>query len=698
MRGEALIMRLKNIFLISVIIVLFNSCLDKYNDFEMKTDTQLIAPVAYGSFTLGDILSNFTEDSLFETGSENELVFQFREDEVLELTVNDFFSLPSNIPVTESSETLGYISLKDSTYYELINLKELIDRVKISDEISEFSDGERHVFPDAQVGSEYSALLTWEIADFNFIKEADFHTGNIDFSLKNNFPANCEVEFQVFDNDMNVIQVLEFGKKSPGGLKPGESEKYTFSLNDRSVIAPIYYKITKLHFFETPDEVIIEMNNGFEITVELSDILLDQGVFTSFDFSYNSGIKKINMSIADSVEISKAVIQSGQMIFNIYKRFEPGGILTVNLLNLYKNGNPFSFSVNLNKDGVIPEFIDLSGCELKLSGPNNQLNYFEYSFEYKNEDEEFIKLKSTDYYEYSIVMRDVRFSFIEGYFGNRVIDFSHKGFKFNQEIWDKIQGEVFGEDPVFKVLLTNPIGIPVESNINIKASNTSGQSVDISLEDYLIDYPLNIKESPKYSEIEFNSSNSNILDFIKLPPNDSIIFSVGMIFNPAGRPDNNHLNFVSTNDIFKIGMEFKVPILVKGGFFNYSDTLTFSSGSLLEKVKRAEMIFRARNYMPLQINLSVTPFDTITKVATGREIFVKVLDAAQTDEFGNVTSETVSENKMIVEGQDIENLRKSNAFLLNATILSPSDGEKPAKLKYENGFDLKIILDVTADL
>jgi hypothetical protein len=54
-------------------------------------------------------------------------------------------------------------------------------------------------------------------------------------------------------------------------------------------------------------------------------------------------------------------------------------------------------------------------------------------------------------------MRDVRFSFIEGYFGNRVIDFSHKGFKFNQEIWDKIQGEVFGEDPVFKVLLTKPM-------------------------------------------------------------------------------------------------------------------------------------------------------------------------------------------------------------------------------------------------
>jgi hypothetical protein len=74
-------------------------------------------------------------------------------------------------------------------------------------------------------------------------------------------------------------------------------------------------------------------------------------------------------------------------------------------------------------------------------------------------------------------------------------------------------------------------------------------------------------------------------------------------------------------------MEFKVPILVKGGFFNYSDTLMFSAGSMLEKVKRAEMIFRARNDMPLQINLSVIPFDTIAKAPTGSEIFVKVLDA-----------------------------------------------------------------------
>ncbi len=695
---DALIMRLKNILLISIIIVLFSSCLEKYNDFEIKTDTQLMAPVAFGSFTLGDILSNFTEDSLFQTGSENELIFKFREDEVLELTVNDFFSFPSTIPVTESSEVLGYIKLKDSTYYELINLKELIDRVNISDEISSFSDGERHIFPDAQVGYEYSALLTWEIADFNFIKEADFHDGNINFSIKNNFPANCEVEFQVFDNDMNVIQVLEFGKKTSGGIKTGDKEEFSFSLEGKSVKAPIYYKITKLHFFETTDEVIIEMNNGFEITVELTDILLDQGVFTSFDFNYQSGIKEIDLEIADSVEISKAIIESGEMVFSINKRFEPGGILTVNLFNLLKDGKPYSFSVDIDKNGIISKVLDLSGCELIMSDQNDQLNHFEFSFEYKNEKEEYIKLKANDSYEYSIVLQGIQFSFIEGYFGSRVVDFSHKGFKFNEEIWKKIKGEVFGEDPVFKVILSNPIGIPIESDINIKASNTSGQTVDISNKDYLIEYPLKKEESPKYSELEFNSTNSNILEFVKLPPDDSIFFSVAMAFNPEGRPDKEHLNFVSPDDIFKVGMEFKVPIVVKGGFFTYYDTLLFSAGNMLEKVKHAEMIFRARNEMPLQINLAVIPFDTITKTPTGRELFVKVLDAAQTDEFGNVISVTESDNKMVVEGQDIENLKKSNSFLIEATLLSPSDGEKPAKLKYDNGFDLKIILDVTADL
>ncbi len=691
-------MKLKNIFIVLPFLLIFSSCLEKYSDFDIISDTQVIAPIAYGSFNLGDLLSNFTEDSLFQEGQEDELIFIFREDEVLEIAVSDFFRFPSDVDVVESSEVLGYIRLKDSTYHKIINLYELNERVSISDEISGFSDGERRVFPEASIGSEYSSLLTWEIEDFNFIQEADFHTGMIDFTLRNNFPANCEGEFQIFDSEMNVIQKIKFGKRPGIGLFPGESETTNFSMEGKTIKAPLYYKITALHFFESDDEVIIEMYNGFDITVHLSNMLLNNGIFNSFEYSYNSGLKQIEIPFADSIEIHKATILSGEMVFKINKGFEPSGDISVHLLNLYKNGEPFSFNIKLDSDGLISNTFDLTGCELHLSKNNLKPNFFEYYFEYSNSDNEFIKLRADDNYEYGIVLQNLKYSYVEGYFGNRVIDFSHQGFKFNQEIWDKVKGEIFGEDPLLNVFISYPSGIPIESDINMTAYNTNGQSVNLSYLNHRIEYPESIAESPKNSVLQFNHTNSNILDFIKLPPNDSIIFSVGLGMNPDGKPDSDHLNFISANDILKIGMEFRVPIVVKGSFFDYYDTLMLATGNILKNVKSAEMIFRTRNEMPMQINLILTPFDTLTKTVIGDEIFARILDAALTDDFGNVTAETVAENKLIIEGEDLDNLRKANALLLKASLMSPSDGAKPAKLKFKDGFDLKIILNVTADL
>lgn len=691
-------MKLKSTLFVLPFLLFFSSCLEKYSDFDIKSDTQVIAPIAYGSFNLGDILSNFTEDSMFQEGQEDELMFIFREDEVLEIAVSNFFRFPSDVEVVESSEVLGYIRLRDSTYHKIINLKELNERVSISEEISGFSDGERRIFPEASIGSEYSSLLTWEIEDFNFIREADFHTGMIDFTLRNNFPANCEGEFQVFDSEMNLIQKIQFGKRAGIGLYPSESETTTFSMEGKTIKAPLYYKITALHFFESDDEVIIEMNNGFDISVKLSNVLLNNGIFNSFEYTYNSGVKQIEIYFADDIEIHKATILSGEMVFNINKGFEPSGDISVHLQNLYKDGKPFSFNIKLDNDGLISTKFDLAGCELILSEKNSKPNFFEYYFEYSNSDNEFIKLSADEYYQYGITLQGLTYSYVEGYFGNRVINFSHQGFKFNQEIWDKVKGEIFGEDPLLNVFISYPSGIPIESDINMTAYNTNGQSVNLSYLDHRIEYPETIAESPKNSVLQFNHTNSNILDFIKLPPNDSIIFSVGLEMNPDGKPETEHLNFISTNDILKIGMEFKVPIVVKGSFFNYYDTLFLATGSILKNVKRAEMIFRTKNTMPMQINLTLTPFDTLTNTVIGDEIFARILDAAQTDEFGNVIAETVAENKLIIEGEDLNNLRNSNALLMKASLMSPSDGEKPAKLKFKDGFDLKIILNVTADL
>jgi hypothetical protein len=152
------------------------------------------------------------------------------------------------------------------------------------------------------------------------------------------------------------------------------------------------------------------------------------------------------------------------------------------------------------------------------------------------------------------------------------------------------------------------------------------------------------------------------------------------------------------HDPFLIGLGFKVPILVKGVFFNFVDTISFSSGNILDLVKKAKLILRTKNEIPLQVNLSVTQFDSVSGKAIGNELFVTLLEAAKTDEFGNEIAQTDAENELVVEGEALINLKRSNSLLINAAFISPENGEKPAKLKSVYGFDLKMILDVTTDL
>ena len=39
-------------------------------------------------------------------------------------------------------------------------------------------------------------------------------------------------------------------------------------------------------------------------------------------------------------------------------------------------------------------------------------------------------------------------------------------------------------------------------------------------------------------------------------------------------------------------------------------------------------------------------------------------------------------------------ISKANSLMLNVAFMSPNNGESPAKLKNEYGFDLKMIVDV----
>jgi hypothetical protein len=684
------------IFLILTLAFL-TSCLKRYNHLEFESDARFCIPLAHGSFLLSDLLRNFNGDSIFQNGVENELIISYKKEDVAKIFIQDLINFPSSINLADETKILNNITLNNTAYHYSIFLSEFIERLSFSGNLPSFTEGELNVFPEVVLGRESSLFLTWEIEDFNCIQRANINEGLLECSLTNNYPAICQVEVEFFDSDGTVFGSFLFNGNSDTGMKPGESEIISLDLSGKSIKMPVFYKITSLHFFETHESVKIDMFNNFEINAELKNLNLEEGKFNSSKYFYQSELNRVNVEFADSVKMKKVKIETANLNFKFRKLFQPSGVLTVYFPNLLKDGFPFSFTVLLNDNLMKTCNFNLDDTELALNNSFAEFNSFEYNFEFRSTDSDFVEVKSIDNYNYSITLQNLKYSYLEGDFGNRSIDFEKNGISLNHNIWNSVQEGILENNPVLTLYLSNPFGIPIKSDFNIKATNKVGESVSISSPSFFLPFPENPGDSNVVSEIEFNIDNSNIDEFIKLPPNNSINLSAKFELNPENSQSINKQNFVNTQVPIVFGIGIKIPVLVKGVFFNYFDTLNFSS-VILNGLERAELIFRTKNGIPLSVNLSFTPYDTISNQTIGDELFVRLLDAAKTDASGNVIAVSEAENKLVVEGENLINLKNSNSILINASFISPEDGTKPAKLKNDFGFDLKMILDVNIDL
>jgi hypothetical protein len=689
---------LRNLLISFLLFIGLTSCLSRYNNFDVEGNTQVIVPLAHGSFVLGSILNNFNKDSIFQYGSENELIISYKEDGIERLYISDLISIPRSLILAQGTKTLDEISLEDTTYYKLISLGELVEKLAGNKDVPDFIAGEKVIFPEINLGKEVSMFLTWKIADIGFIKKVTFKDGEIQCSITNNFPTTCNMQVMLFDSAGNIIDLMSFNGDSGNGMLPGQTQVETKNLGGLTIKPPLYFNISSLNFSESTDSLVIDMERGFDMSITLHSMKIKDGNIRSDHLKYVSSPQQINVDLADSAELKKVLFETATMDITFLKYFNPSGSLSLNFPGLKKNGIPVSFNIPVTGNDPISNNYNLEGTELTLANSITDFNSLEYYFEFKSVVENFVDVNSSDRFEYYIDLQNLTFSYIEGYFGKRKIDISKTNLYLNQEIWEKYHGEIMGNDAKLTLYFNNPFGIPINSTMGIEAFNQKGDSVGFSYPNFALPYPENKTDKSVLSEINFTDENSKIDDLINLPPNGPLNINATIELNPNGRPLSNKLNFVNTHDPFEISIGLTVPVLIKGFLFNYIDTLVLPNLNILDRIKKAELIFRTINNVPLQVKLTVVPYDTVTHTKLGDDLFVNILDAAKTDDIGNAISPTETENKLILEEKDLNNLKKSNRLIINAAFISPENGTKPAKLKNDDGFDIKIILNVSPSL
>ncbi|MFA9388611.1 MAG: hypothetical protein ACERKD_02305 [Prolixibacteraceae bacterium] len=689
----------KHQVIIYVILFSLSSCIGKYKDFSINSNAQIIAPLAYGSFNLGEILSAFNEDSVFNKDSLTELTFSYRDDKVAIINFNEIVELPSYIKLNSITQKLGLINFDGNSFRDSITVSILKSRLPENLLIQNITENKSGIFPDIQLGNGSSDLLHFQIKNFDLLQPVHFVSGELKVIIRNDFPGNCKALIELTDMGGRFIEYAEFGAGSANGLAPQEMEEIKIDLAGKEITAPLFYRIVAMDVFESVGSVYILPTNGIYLKGEFLGIQVDSGIFKSESFTYQSEPEQIQISIKDSIHITKLLVQSGNLNISLHKTFKPSGTLRLTIPSLHLNGLDFSIDIPLSESNESIVSADISGTELFLSNEKYSSNSIEFYLTYINViEDQLLAFNSDDTFTSTIEFSDLVFSYVEGDFGNVKMDLSAQGIKIKKELWDLISGEIFGADPVLTLFFSNPVGVPVLFDMHIDAYNRKGETVTLSNTPYILPYPKSIDNAPMKSELEFNSSNSTIFEFMKLPPNDSMNFVASVELNPPGYINNEQDNFVDLNNPFQIGLEFKVPILLSGVFFNYTDTIFIANSNLDQLIESAELIFETNNSIPMQIDLSLTPFDTIQGVVTGEELYVTLLDAAEVDEFGNVLNATHARNSMMLSPEALHSIVLSNSLLLHVSFLSPNDGTSPAMLKNEYGFDVRVVVDANPNL
>jgi hypothetical protein len=677
-------------FYVFVFLAFSISCISKYNNFELDTDTVIVFPIAKGSYVLSDIIENFNSDSIFKFSDEKELFISVTEQNVIEISAADLFSLPGSLSIASTSNSLGLISIDDTSQIITLSLKDFIDRSGFDGKLDGIYGGEWIKFPEFKTGLESSFMLTWGIGNFDFIREADISSGILECTFENNFPVNVFADLILFDSYGNTLGNIILGDKN-AGIAPGFASTSILSLEGKSLNPPIYVKINQLQFFGSDNQVLIKMDEGLSLKTELRNVKCNSLILNKNGFKYTSPTSYTSADFGHSVVLDKIIISTGNITIHFEKQFKPNGVVKIHFPYLKNGGEPFSASFEVSGTGLISANFDLENVDIDLKKIDGKVNCLAYYVEFEVNSSGIVHLKSSNTYSYSIGLNDLKYEYAEGFFGNRTITIPEREITLNNNIWEKYGDALKSENPELRFVIRNGLGISANSDFYLTGTSVSGANASVSNTGFPI-YCRDPEQKFYESFFEFTSENSTISEFISLPPNHSIVLKSELEINPEQIDCSK--NFIFFDDVISIDLGLSIPVLLKGYFFEFSDTFSFSEKAVFDNIESGELIFKTNNSIPLDIYLSIVPYDKISGFSIGNEIGVELLKSAKTNLSGFVTETVYSENSLLLSKTDMDNLSKANAIIAKMLFFSPEKGEWPARLFAANKFDLNILLNV----
>ncbi|MFY0673156.1 MAG: hypothetical protein JXQ87_07115 [Bacteroidia bacterium] len=421
-----------------------------------------------------------------------------------------------------------------------------------------------------------------------FFESALLESGKMFLKVVNGFPVELAYMKFVLSNKSDNAEVAEMEFFN---IKPGETQIDSADMTGIYAEGLMIGELVRVETVASDTPVLIRAKDAvnFEVSVKDLKAFEAKAVFPAQDvididlsWDYDFGGPEITeMSIAEGtlfMQVESNVDETIFVTFELPALIDDGDTVVQNFeVPPATSGNPYSET----------KTVSLAGYDVILKGKRGEGWTETNSFHNRlvariDSSGELKRISKNDSITLYIGLLDIKPSYVRGYLGKDTFSFGPE--KQSIDVFRKLDGILDIKDLNMQLLLENSSGLDAKATFKeIGSINKQGGSV--LLTSSILDNEIEMNRAtdpstPFVKSYDFNSSNSNVDEFIENLPVD-ISYSLDLDVNPNGNVANFNDFVYSTSEI-KASVVLDIPMNVEPKNLSMVDTFNVSFESFTD--------------------------------------------------------------------------------------------------------------------
>lgn len=695
---------------IALVLAVFGACKPDKLDFGVvengSISPDLAVPVIKTRIELGDII-NGDSDSTLVINPDNSISVVFRDDSIISISADELITINDQTVLSETFE-VGELTVGPFSSFGNVTLDQILDNVNppdLGDSVRARDNSVDYFPPIAEQSAGSYAEQSFN--DFNvvYIKE-----GTMNLTIVNGLPVpleNLELAVRNKEDSSAVFTV------SVPSIGPQSTASPTIDLTGAKLTNQVFVDLQNFGTpgsgpdpFDSSKHVFISVADQIAFQMSVDEMVIDSGEVVLPDQAIEDLGDTTVIDNGNNEEIEIIRLKSGSLNYSINSSFQEDIQITFTLPTV-SNGTPFNEVITIQAGTVITGGIDLAGYQINLDQiPSAPYNRLPLSVDVEiNSTGGFVSFTSQDQIQLDVGVENLEYEYLQGYFGQQVLETDSfttlVDFSFIQEL----EGDFRFFSPQFRMRVASEIGLPSTLLMDVTGYNrTKGQEADMNAPLLVVPYPeLSQAGQTIVDTLEINNTNSNIVDFMSLVP-DSIVGTGVFTTNPNGNTGAS--NFTYNDSKVDIGLEVEVPleVAVDGLILEDSSGIDWAIGDTANggfdasAIERAQLNFNIENGFPLSATLQLILEDTTNGFVEVLDTLVlDVLQGAAVDAEGRVITPNVFIDRLILEGEALQDFLMADRIRARATI-NTTGSDVPTKVKLFTDYYIELVLSARFEL